>query len=127
MRLSENSPQPISVGAVDDAAPVVSAPGSGLCVVVSYYDARPDAELHRLLRQIRDSEFDLRHVLVVVNSVGSAALELADGLGLVETVYRRNAGFNMGAWDFGWRARPHYRNYLFLQDECTVVRPDWAL
>ena len=97
-----------------------------LCVVVSYYDARPPAELERLLRQIRDSGFDLRDVLVVVNSVGDATLKLADGLERVETAYRRNSGFNMGAWDFGWRSRPRYRNYLFLQDECAIVRSDWS-
>ena len=31
----------------------------------------------------------------------------------------------MGAWDLGWRSRQGYRNYLFLQDECRVVRSDW--
>ena len=32
----------------------------------------------------------------------------------------------MDAWDFGWRNRQGYRNYLFLQDECTVERKDWG-
>jgi hypothetical protein len=39
--------------------------------------------------------------------------------------YRHNVGMNIGAWDHGWRIFPGYKNYLFLQDECYVIRPNW--
>ena len=39
--------------------------------------------------------------------------------------YRRNTGYNIGAWDFGWRVSPEYFAYLFMQEECQVVREGW--
>ncbi len=36
---------------------------------------------------------------------------------------RENTGFNIGAWDYGWRHLPPYDYYLFLQDDCFIVRP----
>jgi hypothetical protein len=38
---------------------------------------------------------------------------------------RENTGFNIGAWDYGWRHLPPYDYYLFLQDDCFIVRPLW--
>ncbi len=35
---------------------------------------------------------------------------------------RENTGFNIGAWDYGWRHLPPYDYYLFLQDDCFIVR-----
>ncbi len=97
------------------------------CVVVSYYDGRPSGELIKLLRQIRTIDagrpFEL---LVVVNSLEMRRLELPDDLADVGVVLRRNAGFNLGAWDHGWRSRPGYRYYLFLQDDCEIARSGWV-
>jgi hypothetical protein len=39
--------------------------------------------------------------------------------------YRHNIGMNIGAWDHGWRIHPGYENYLFLQDECYIIRDNW--
>lgn len=96
------------------------------CVIVSYYDERDDGELIRLLRQLRETgagtRFDLR---VVVNSDRGRALRLPDDLSSVHATVRQNSGFNIGAWNHGWQAHPGYASYLFLQDECEIVRPDW--
>jgi hypothetical protein len=32
---------------------------------------------------------------------------------------------NIGAWDAGWRSAPGHPVYVFLQDECLIVRDHW--
>ena len=39
-----------------------------------------------------------------------------------QVLVRENAGYNLGAWDHAWRRLPGYERYLFLQDDCTVLR-----
>ncbi|MCE9657604.1 MAG: hypothetical protein K8R60_03525 [Burkholderiales bacterium] len=96
------------------------------CVIVSFYDERDDGELVRLLRQLRSGDagaaFDLR---VVVNSPRGEALRLPDDLASVNTTVRQNTGFNIGAWNHGWLNNPGYAFYVFLQDECEIVRTGW--
>lgn len=98
------------------------------CVVVSFYDERDSGELIRLLRQLHEVEagcdFDVH---VVVNSDRGDSLQLPDDLSHVATTVRQNTGFNIGAWDHGWRQHPGYSFYIFLQDECEIVRTDWLL
>ena len=45
--------------------------------------------------------------------------------GGVEVVARPNQGFNIGAWEHGWRTAPPHAGYLFVQDECTIRRAPW--
>jgi hypothetical protein len=40
---------------------------------------------------------------------------------------RENTGYNLGAWDWGWKNSDGYEFYLFLQDECVIKRPNWVL
>jgi hypothetical protein len=95
-------------------------------VVVCYYDARPVEPLLDLLRQMwtvpAGATFD---VLVVVNSVTGTALALPEEFGDVEVRIRANQGFNIGAWQAAWQEAPAYPFYLFLQDECVLLREDW--
>lgn len=63
--------------------------------------------------------------LVVVNATGERSLELPS-LGFpVSVVYRENLGMNIGAWEHGWRSNPGRGAYVFLQDECRIVREGW--
>ncbi len=95
-------------------------------VVIAHYAARPAAPLIALLDQLRAAPagwpFDLR---VVVNRAGADRLVLPERHGRVQVLQRENSGFNIGAWDQGWRSEPAYARYLFLQDECRVVRAPW--
>lgn len=95
-------------------------------VVVSYYDARPMAELDRLLHSLRTTPagwpFDVR---VVVNRDGDGPLGIAERHPGVEVLCRANAGYNIGAWEHGWRADPAYDAYLFLQHECVLQGENW--
>lgn len=99
---------------------------SDTCVIVSYYDERPSTELVGLLRQLQalkaGSDFELR---VVVNSNRGLQPQLPADLSSTATDVRENKGFNIGAWDHGWRQNPGYSFYVFLQDECEVVKENW--
>ena len=95
-------------------------------VVISYYDQRPIDTLFALLDQIRSVDpgapFD---VCVVVNAEKSTPTRLPDRHHGIEVLHRENRGFNVGAWQHGWQAKPDYAFYLFLQDECVIRRPGW--
>jgi hypothetical protein len=103
----------------------VETQSSFALVVISYYDRRPVDELHQLLKTIREYaagiDFD---ICVVVNSTSDTRLNF-DTETPIEVLYRSNLGMNIGAWDYGWRNHRSYDDYLFLQDECYVVREGW--
>lgn len=43
----------------------------------------------------------------------------------VRVINRENTGWNLGAWEAGWRASPGYEYFLFLQAECFIKSKDW--
>lgn len=66
-------------------------------------------------------------LFVVCNGGGLQASDLPpppEGVRL-QIVNRENQGYNIGAWDAGWRAAPGYDYYLFLQDEVHLRRAGW--
>lgn len=95
-------------------------------VVICHFDGRPAGPLWALLDQMRrvpaGSEFD---TLVVVNSVTGRTLTPPSDFRDVKILMRPNAGYNLGAWQAGWEASPDHSFYLFLQDDCFVLRPGW--
>lgn len=38
---------------------------------------------------------------------------------------RENTGYNLGAWDYAWRRLPAYDRFLFLVEDCLVLRNRW--
>jgi hypothetical protein len=94
-------------------------------VVVSYYDRRPIHNLVALLGSLYQypagEEFD---VCVIVNRTKNELISVPQ-LPSASIHYRHNVGMNIGAWDHGWRTCSGYKNYLFLQDECYVIRDNW--
>ena len=96
-------------------------------VVVSHYNAWPTDMLIALLDQMAaipaGGPFQVR---VVVNQAEERPLDLPARHAGVEVLYRPNTGYNIGAWDLGWRTGPEFACYLFLQEECQILRPDWV-
>jgi hypothetical protein len=39
---------------------------------------------------------------------------------------RANVGYNIAAWEQGWRSAEGYEFYLFLQDDCFLKWPNWV-
>jgi hypothetical protein len=95
-------------------------------VVISHYNAWPIDQLVSLLDQMREipSGYPFR-CLIVVNQAFNRPLDLPERHSNVEIFYRENTGYNIGAWEYGWRIAPPADYYLFLQEECRIVRTDW--
>lgn len=95
-------------------------------VVISYYDKRPACFLYELLDSLSYFESgNYFNVLIVVNRTNGQIPAIGQYKFPIEVVERKNIGMNIGAWEFGWRSRPDYTNYLFLQDDCYVIRDNW--
>lgn len=94
-------------------------------VVISYYDRRPINNLLELTESLHQypagEEFD---VCVIVNRTKNELISIPQ-LSSTAIHYRHNVGMNIGAWDHGWRICSGYKSYLFLQDECYVIRDNW--
>jgi hypothetical protein len=94
-------------------------------VVISYYDRRPIYNLLELTESLHQypagEEFD---VCVIVNRTKNELISIPQ-LSSAAIHYRHNLGMNIGAWDHGWRTCSGYKSYLFLQDECYVIRDHW--
>jgi len=110
------------------AAPAVCAvERTPTLVVISHYATRPVEPLVQLLASMNRFPAGAPYaVRVVVNRDGTESIDLPSRHRVVEVMYRANAGYNIGAWEAGWRAAPAYDGYLFVQDECRAVRADWV-
>jgi hypothetical protein len=98
-------------------------------VVVSYWNGRPSKDLHKLLRQMTKVEAGSPFGLVIVCNGGDVRPLALPGEfdPLRPRVFNReNSGWNLGAWDFGWRVAGEYDHFLFLQDDCFLKRPGWV-
>jgi hypothetical protein len=95
-------------------------------VIVSHYNAWPTDQLVALLDQMQaippGHPFRCR---VVVNQAEDKPLELPSRHSAVEVFYRENVGYNIGAWEYGWRQPSDADEFLFLQEECQILRPNW--
>ncbi|WP_375427142.1 hypothetical protein [uncultured Sphingomonas sp.] len=95
-------------------------------VVISHYNAWPTDRLVALLDQIAaisaGASFD---VCVVVNQAVPEAVRLPERHAGISVLYRENTGYNIGAWEHGRRRNPDHDCYLFLQEECVILRAGW--
>ncbi len=98
-------------------------------VVISYWSGRSIRPLKKLIYQINviDSGaiFDS---LIVCNGSSEQVENFINKSNLshkFQVVKRPNFGFNIGAWDYGWKYLSNYRNFLFIQDDCIIIRENW--
>lgn len=97
-------------------------------VVISYWTGRSTRNLFRLLRQIHSYDAGAPFEVVVVCNGGDKLplrLPLRFRKYKISVLDRVNSGFNIGAWDHGWRHAARCDHFLFLQDECYIKRPGW--
>jgi hypothetical protein len=95
-------------------------------VVISFYDRHPVNNLIGLIRSFNQhSAGEDYDVCIIVNKTKNSEISLPKEFSRIPVEYRYNLGMNIGAWDHGWRIRPGYPYYLFLQDECYVIRDNW--
>lgn len=97
-----------------------------MLVVISYYDRRPLGPLLKLMDSMDSHAAGVVYDRVLsVNSTSSFRLPENVESGFIGVIYRENRGMNIGAWNAAWSQWPGYDGYLFMQDECYVVREDW--
>ncbi len=95
-------------------------------IIVSHYNRWPTTQLVALLDQIHTIPAGAPFaVTVVVNQELPEPLVLPERHAGTDVLYRENTGYNIGAWEHGWRQRPGFDHYLFLQEECRILRPGW--
>ncbi|MBR0657310.1 glycosyltransferase family A protein [Plastoroseomonas arctica] len=95
-------------------------------IIISHYNLYSTLCLESLIAQIQDDfETGHAHCFVVVNFAQRKILELPGLRRPVSILYRENTGMNIGAWDHGWRAAFNYDNFIFLQEECRILRVGW--
>jgi len=94
-------------------------------VVVSTWVGNPPDYLRRLCSSMRKQPAGVDYRLFL--SANGLDYEIPPDLkGLFHRVFiRENRGFNLGAWDHAWRHLPDHDFFLFLQDDCRVIRRRW--
>jgi hypothetical protein len=90
-------------------------------VVISHYAGRQLDALNELISQI---SVITKNILIVINSDLNSG-EHKDFYNGFPVIIRPNTGMNIGAWNSAFENYPDYKFYIFLQDECSVVRPDF--
>jgi hypothetical protein len=99
---------------------------ASILVVISYFDKRPLKHLNFLLETLKKFDagcsFD---ICIVINRTNSSKIAFEGELKDIKILERPNVGMNIGAWDHAWRVFNNYKHYLFLQDECYIVRKNW--
>jgi hypothetical protein len=94
---------------------------SNTLIIISYYVSRNNRQLSSLLTQI--SHFS-KNVLIVIND-DEIATETVGFFKGYPAILRPNIGMNIGAWNATFQRYPTYKNYIFLQDECSLMRDDF--
>lgn len=97
-------------------------------IIISFWTARSAKPLFNLLRQMDEIEAGLPfEIAIICNSeqVNVIPFYFNFNCQKIQVFVRQNQGLNIGAWDYGWRKLPSYDNYLFLQDDCFIVRRHW--
>lgn len=90
-------------------------------IVISHYAARNDWHLKNLLSDISRIT---KNILVVINS-DDQNFESEGYFQGYPMLTRPNNGMNIGGWNAAYHKYPNYKYYIFLQDECSLVRHDF--
>jgi hypothetical protein len=96
-----------------------------LAVVVSTWSGNPPEYLLALCRSMQEHEAGVPFDPVLVANGLDFQLPSELRARFREVLVRENRGLNLGAWDHAWRALPEHERFLFLQDDCRVLRKGW--
>lgn len=97
-------------------------------VIISYWTGHTPRNLYYLLGQLyRYDALSPFSVTVVCNGGDEKPLVLPRKYAKhgVRVLNRVNSGYNIGAWEYGWRNDQRSKYFLFLQDECHIAKAGW--
>ncbi len=86
--------------------------------IISYYKSRNKQNLYNLLKQLKIFK---SKIAVIINDDETNVLKFEE-VDNVYTLFRKNIGMNIGAWNEGYRYFSDYENYFFFQDECFIKK-----
>ena len=96
-----------------------------VAVVVSTWTGHPANLLHSLCESMAQHPAGVQYHLFL-SANGTEYSVPAEVAPLFTRIFiRENSGYNLGAWDYAWRRLSGYDRFLFLQDECRVVKDNW--
>lgn len=90
-------------------------------IVISHYVARDKNSLKSVLNSLFGVA---QNILIVIND-DMAIGESFGKLGDIPVITRPNIGMNIGGWNSAYKNYPNYKYYIFLQDECSLLRDDF--
>lgn len=90
-------------------------------IVISHYSARDKTSLMSLIQRI---SVTTSNILIVIND-DDATIESFGKLENFPVITRPNTGMNIGGWNSAYQNYPYYKYYIFLQDECSLLRDDF--
>ncbi len=93
-----------------------------ILTVISYYKHRSREYLDNLMAALVPIA---DHLLVVINDDEARTANFLVKDERLIVLSRPNIGMNIGAWDAGYRSFPDFDQYIFLQDECILVDPNY--
>jgi hypothetical protein len=96
---------------------------SEMLTVISHYAGRDIQQLSTLLSQVQRIT---KNILIVVNDDQAVEETEAFFMGF-PVILRPNFGMNIGAWNAAFEKFPMYKFYIFLQDECSLIRNDFLV
>jgi len=97
-------------------------------IIISYWVGRPPNRLYQLLNQIARHDAQAPFIITIVCNGGDRhPLILPEKYvkNGVHVLNRVNSGYNIGAWEHGWRSDGESEYFLFLQDECRILKTGW--
>lgn len=92
-----------------------------LLIVISHYAARETAHLDSLLSNISKLH---KNILISVND-DQVESEFISSFRGFQAIFRPNIGMNIGGWNSAYQKYPDCKYYIFLQDECILLRGDF--
>jgi hypothetical protein len=90
-------------------------------IVISHYSARDKTSLMSLIQRISAIT---SNILIVIND-DSATVESFGRLENFPVITRPNTGMNIGGWNSAYQSYRNYNYYIFMQDECSLMRDDF--
>lgn len=96
-------------------------------VIISYFDERPIDDLEGLIASV--DTYEPGHpieITIVVNQQQLRDINIRSAKYKTNILYRHNLGMNIGAWEHGWQQFKNVDDFIFLQDECRIIRNGWV-
>lgn len=96
-----------------------------IAIIISSWSGHPSSYLDKLLATVKKYPAGLEYDLILCANGEDYQLTKAARDQFTHCFVRENRGFNIGAWEHAWRQLDQYNHFLFLQDDCFIIRNNW--